>query len=55
MVYESLKHKGIEIRIVEKGDDEYFSGCYVQTIWFPDIDKAKAFVDRMTVQQDMDY
>jgi len=54
MVYESLKYKGSEIKIVERDDEEYFQGCYVKTIWFPDIDRAKDFVDRMTVQE-MNY
>ena len=55
MVHETLMYKGIEIKFVEKEDEEYFSGCYVRTIWFPDIVKAHDFVDRMTVCQDMDF
>ena len=55
MVHESLMYKGFEIKIVQKEDEEYFPGCYVKTIWFPDIDKAKDFVDRMTVHQDMNF
>ena len=55
MQYESLIYKGMEIKIVPKEDEEYFLGCYVKTVWFPDIDKAKDFVDRMTVHQDMDF
>jgi hypothetical protein len=53
MVYESLSYKGYEIKIFEKDDEEYFSGCYVKTIWFPTVEKAKEFIDRLTVHQDM--
>ena len=55
MLYETLIYKGIEIRIVQKEDEEYFAGCYVRTIWFPDIDKAKDFIDRMMVHQDVKF
>jgi len=48
-------YKGSEIKIVEKEDEEYFRGCYVQTIWFPDIDRAKEFIDRMKVHQGMGF
>jgi hypothetical protein len=55
MEYESLIYKGYEIKIVREEDGEYFPGCYVKTIWFPDIDKAKVFVDRITIPQDMSF
>jgi len=48
-------YKGVEIKIVQKDDEEYFRGCYVKTIWFPDIDKAKDFIDRMTIHQGVDF
>ena len=54
MVYELLMYQGIEIKIVQKEDDEFFQGCYVKTVWFPDMDKAKDFIDRMTVQLSSD-
>ena len=53
MEYELLNYKGNEIRIVPKEDKEHFTGCYVRTVWFPDLDKAKDFVDRMMVHQDV--
>ena len=53
MKYESLIYKGRDIKIVTEEDEEYFIGCYVSTIWFPDLDKAKDFIDRMAVHQEM--
>jgi len=55
MVHESLIYKEIEIKIVQKEDDEYFRGCYVKTLWFSDIDHAKVFIDKMTAHQEMSH
>ena len=53
MEYESLIYKGREIKIVQKENEEYFPGCYVNTIWFPDLERARNFIDRMTAHQEM--
>jgi len=53
MEYESLIYKGREIKIVQRENEEYFLGCYVNTIWFPDLEKAKYFIDRMSAHQEM--
>jgi len=53
MRYESLNYKGYEIKIIGEKNEEYFVGSYVTTIWFPDIVRAKDFIDRMTVDHQM--
>jgi len=55
MEYESLMYKGYEIRNVQTENDEYFLGCYVNTVWFPDLDRARNFIDRMTAHQEMNH
>ena len=55
MKYESLIYKGYEIKIFQIEDEECFIGCYVKTIWFPDLERAKDFIDRMTVHQGMGF
>jgi len=53
MKNESLIYKGHEIRIVLNEDDEFFAGFCVKTIWFPDIDRVKGFIDRMISLQEL--
>jgi len=55
MKYETQIYKGKEIKIVQKEDEEFFLGCYVKTFWFPDIDKAKDFLDKITFYQGTDF
>jgi hypothetical protein len=54
MEYKSLFYKGNEIKPVQEESEEYFLGCYVNTIRFSDQDTAKAFIDRMTAVQETD-
>ena len=54
MEYETLDYKGSEIIMIHEDDEKFFKGCYIKTIWFPDIDRAKDFIDRMSVQE-MDH
>ena len=53
MKSKSLSYKGSEIKMMQEESVEYFTGCYVKTFWFPDLDKAKAFIDKMYFGQEM--
>jgi len=53
MEYKTLPYKGSEIKMMQEESEEFFTGCYVKTIWFPGLDKAKEFIDKMIFSQEM--
>ena len=53
MESKTLLYKGNEIKLMQEESEEFFAGCYVKTIWFPDTDKAKEFIDKMTIGQEV--
>ena len=53
MVYDSEIYKGRVITIIKEENEEFFLGYYVQTVWFPSLEKAKYFIDRLTANREM--